>query len=133
HRHAEVAPDDQLHPLQILDVDGLAEAVLDPEIGRLLVGDHAAHGGHLGDVGGDVVTGRQLDDGEGEDGDRPHGEDREESATADVREHDGPGLPPLVQTSPRWGEGRVRGDDAPGASRAYFFQKNVTGREIVGV
>ena len=87
HRHAEVAPHDQLHPLQVLDVDRLVEPVLDPQVLRLLVADDAAHGRHLGDVGGDVVAGRQLDDRERQDGDRPDGEDREEGAAADVREH----------------------------------------------
>ena len=55
HGHAEVALGDQLDPLVILDVDGLTQAVLDPQILRLLLGDDAAGGGHLGDVRGDIV------------------------------------------------------------------------------
>ena len=39
--------------------------------------------GHLGDVGGDVVAGRQLDDDEGEDRDRDHGQDGQGGAGAD--------------------------------------------------
>ena len=105
HRHAEVALHDQPHPLEVLHVDRLPQAVLDPEVLRLLVGDHAAHRRHLGDVGGDVVARRKLDDGEGEDGDRPDGEDREERATADVRQHGSePGSPPPHPTPLPGGE-----------------------------
>ena len=56
---------------------------------RFLVGDDAAHRRHLGDVRGDVVTRRQLDDREGEHRDRPDSEDGEDGAAADVSQHGG--------------------------------------------
>src|SRR5262249_32848189 len=110
HRLAEVADHDLPHPLVVLHVDGLAEPVLDPESLRFFLADDAPCRRHLRDVGRDVVAGRELDDHERQGGDRPDGEDGEQDAAADVREHRRVlPLPP------------------------QFFQKNVAGREIPGV
>ncbi len=89
HRHAEVAGDHAHDPLGVLDVERLAEAVELAQRHRLGLRDRRAAGRQLGDVGGDEVAGRQLDDRERQHRDHPDGQGREQQPSNGEREHGG--------------------------------------------
>jgi len=74
-RVAQVAVQQAGDPDEVLLPERLIETVLLAQEGDLLVRHLLSHGLDLGHVGGEIVTGRQLDDDENEDADadqRPH-------------------------------------------------------------
>ena len=72
HGDAEIALQHEPYPSGVLRVQGLVEAVLDAQVLGFLLRHQRARRHELGDVGGDVVPRRQLDDGEGDHRDHPH-------------------------------------------------------------
>ncbi len=86
--HAEFAlAHDVPDPLEVLDIDGLIQAVAHFKGGDHILFHQIAGRVQLGNHGGQVVPGRQLDDDEGNDGDPDEGGDHQQKATCQIAEH----------------------------------------------
>ena len=90
HRHAEIALQDEAHPLGVLNRDGLVEAELLAQCLRLAFGNRATRRRHRGDVRGHVVARRQVDDHERQDRNGPDRQHGQHQATNDVSHHGNP-------------------------------------------
>ncbi len=99
-RAAEIAAQHVRDVDRVLHEDRLVQPVVAPHRLRLLVGDAAAAGCEVGDVGIDEVTRRQPDDDEGEDRDEQAGDQRQAEPAQQVHQH-ARALPvaPLAATS----------------------------------
>ncbi len=86
---AEIALQQAGHPVEILFPDRLVETVLRLEEGDLLQIDSLALALQFGDVGGEVIARRQLDDDEDDNADGDQGRDHDEQALHDIAEHGG--------------------------------------------
>ncbi len=87
HRLAEIAFRDAADPFGVLDVDRPVEAVEDAQGLGLLRRDQAAARREPRDIGVDEIAGRQLDDDEGQNRDRPDRDEGEQQPADRVGDH----------------------------------------------
>ena len=99
-RQPKVAGDEVLHPLEVLNPNGLIQPVLAAEGRNLLGSDRAARGRQRSDVRRQKVPRRRLHDGKHRDGEDQHQQRQQKQPLQDDTSHekDTPGLVDLVET-----------------------------------